>query len=137
MRTFRLTRRQFAASAAFAFAGATLGGPAQAQARRSVTIGMPTYPPALDPVLFNQTPTRRIVPQIFDTLLAVDYTKGRSLRPALAERVERISDRAVRVHLRQGVTFHDGSPLSADDVVFSLGPDHLLGPNRSGNVVSM
>jgi len=94
MHAFRLTRRQFGAGAALAAAGAVLARPSQAQARRSVTIGMPTYPPALDPVLFNQTPTRRIVPQLFDTLLGVDYTKARSLRPGLAERVERVSDRA-------------------------------------------
>jgi peptide/nickel transport system substrate-binding protein len=134
-----MNRRRFATASLGVALAAAAGrpAPADAQARRSVIIGMPTYPPALDPVLFNHTPTRRIVPQLFDTLLAVDYDKGRTLRPALAEQVERIDAQSLRVRLREGVTFHDGSPLTAEDVAFSLGPDHLLGPNRAGNVVSM
>lgn len=41
-------------------------------------------------------------------------------RPALAERFETDDARRWRFHLRRGVAFHDGRPLRADDVVFSL-----------------
>ncbi len=108
-----------------------------AQPRAKLTIGMSGFPPALEPVLFNHTATRRVVPQLFDTLIAFDHANGMALRPALAERWERMGARALHLQLRQGVTFHDGSPFTAEDVAFSLGPDHLLGPGRSGRTVAM
>ncbi|RDJ27838.1 oligopeptide ABC transporter substrate-binding protein [Bosea caraganae] len=98
---------------------------------------MSGFPPALEPVISNHTGARRIMPQIFDTLVALDHAKNMALRPALAERWERVSDRAVRFYLRKGVTFHDGSPFTADDVAFSLGLDHVLGPGRSGRSIAI
>lgn len=41
-------------------------------------------------------------------------------QPALAERFETADARHWRFHLRRGVSFHNGKPLHADDVVFSL-----------------
>lgn len=55
-----------------------------------------------------------------------------ALRPGLAERWERINAQSLRLFLRKAVAFHDGTSLTAEDVAFSLGPDHLLGPGRSG-----
>ncbi len=40
--------------------------------------------------------------------------------PSLAAKWERINPKQLRVTLREGVTFSDGSPLTADDVKFSL-----------------
>lgn len=48
--------------------------------------------------------------------LKPDYT----LDPGLAEKWEP-TETGWRFHLRKGVTFHDGHPLNADDVVWSLG----------------
>lgn len=137
-----VTRRQALASALAATAVAALPGRARSAGadqspRRSLTVGMSGFPPALEPVLFNHTATRRVVPQIFDTLIAFDHANGMALRPALAERWDRVDARAVRLALRPGVTFHDGSPFTADDVVFTFSPDHLLGPGRAGRVVAM
>ena len=39
--------------------------------------------------------------------------------PGLAERWEMLEPTRWRFHLRSGVKFHDGSPFTADDVVFS------------------
>lgn len=47
--------------------------------------------------------------------LAPDFT----VRPGLAERWEQLDGGAWRFHLRPGVTFHDGRPFGADDVVWS------------------
>ena len=41
-------------------------------------------------------------------------------RPALAERIESRDQQTWTVQLRKGVTFHDGAPLTARDVVWSL-----------------
>lgn len=130
------TRRQAMggaiAAGAFAAAGATAAEP-----KRRLVVAMSGFPPAVEPVLFNHTATRRVVPQIFDTLLAFDQTSAMALRPALAERWERVDASALRLSLRPGVVFHDGSPFTAEDVAFSFGPDHLLGPGRSGRSVAM
>ncbi len=107
------------------------------KARRRLTVGMSGFPPGLEPTMFNHTATRRVVPQMFDTLIAFDHAKGMTLRPALAERWDRIDARSLRLTLRKGVVFHDGSPFTADDVAFSFSPDHLLGPGRSGRSIAM
>lgn len=55
--------------------------------------------------------------------LAPDYT----VRPGLAERWELIEPATWRFHLRPDVTFHDGRPFGADDVVWSwTGRDAML-----------
>lgn len=54
----------------------------------------------------------------FETLL--EYDVNYKLQPALAESVTQDAPDKWTIHLRQGVTFHDGKPLTADDVVYSL-----------------
>ncbi|MEO8383883.1 MAG: ABC transporter substrate-binding protein [Betaproteobacteria bacterium] len=48
--------------------------------------------------------------------------RGKKLEilPALAESWTKVNDLTWRFKLRQGVKFHDGSPFTADDVVFSF-----------------
>ncbi|MCK1663377.1 ABC transporter substrate-binding protein [Bradyrhizobium sp. 151] len=41
----------------------------------------------------------------------------------MAERWERINAQSLRLFLRKGVAFHDGTSLTAEDVAFSPGPD--------------
>ncbi|UVC15508.1 ABC transporter substrate-binding protein [Mesorhizobium onobrychidis] len=110
---------------------------AQDADRRTLRIGMSGFPAAIEPVLYNSTATRRVVPQMFDTLIGFDQTEKMALRPALAERWERVDGQSLRLFLRKGVTFHDGSPFTARDVAFSLSPDHLLGPGKAGKTVAM
>ncbi|WP_234896546.1 ABC transporter substrate-binding protein, partial [Sinorhizobium meliloti] len=105
--------------------------------RRTLRVGMAGYPTTFEPVLLTQTATRRVVSQMFDTLIAFDQTPAMALRPALAERWERVSARVLRVFLRAGVTFHDGRSLSVEDVAFSLSPQHLLGPKMAGQATAM
>src|SRR5512134_2337511 len=49
------------------------------------------------------------------------YTKDYKIEPALASSWKQMSDTHWRFNLRKGVKFHDGSPFTADDVVFSYG----------------
>src|SRR5262245_41453114 len=124
-----LTRRQtIHAGLAAALSAAAAPAHAQSDARTRLVVAMSGFPPALEPVLYVHPATRRGAPQLFDTLTAFDQSRDMTLRPALAERWERLGDRALRLTLRRGVSFHDGSPFTAADVAFSLGPDHLLGP---------
>lgn len=140
MITFKLTRRKLLASGAVGGLMAMIGprfASAQDAERHTLRVGMSGFPPAFDPVLYTHTATRRLAPQIFDTLIAYDQTPAMNLRPGLAERWERIDDRSVKLFLRQGATFHDGGAFTAEDVAFSLSPQHLLGPDMAGKATAM
>ncbi|MDR3449401.1 MAG: extracellular solute-binding protein [Alphaproteobacteria bacterium] len=58
---------------------------------------------------------------IFDTMMAGSLDEDNAIYGLVAESVEVSSDKKVyRFHLRREARFHDGSPLTAKDVVFSL-----------------
>jgi peptide/nickel transport system substrate-binding protein len=60
-----------------------------------------------------------------ETLIEQGWTGDLSLRPSLAEAWRRIDDRTVELTLRQGVRFHDGRSMTAEDVAFSFGPERM------------
>jgi peptide/nickel transport system substrate-binding protein len=57
----------------------------------------------------------------------VEFDRDYKLAPALATSWELISPTVTRFNLRRGVTFHDGTPFTAADVVFSI--ERLRHPN--------
>lgn len=104
--------------AAMALAG-SLWAPSAAKAA-DVTIGMQLEPPMLDPTAGAAAAIDEVVyANVFEGL--VRFAEDGSIRPALAESWE-ISDDglAYTFTLHQGVTFHDGTALTAEDVKFSL-----------------
>ncbi|HEX6387171.1 MAG TPA: peptide ABC transporter substrate-binding protein [Anaerolineae bacterium] len=81
--------------------------------------GIVGAPQHLNPLLSDNFPVdRELVNLIFDGLVRYDKT-GR-LTPALAQNWTVSEDGlTVRFTLRQGITWHDGEPLTAEDVVFT------------------
>src|SRR5881227_4228988 len=71
-----------------------------------------------DPHSQNEGLTNNINSLVYEFL--TDRDKKLGLRPALAESWQRVNDTTWRVKLRSGVKFHDGTPFTADDVVFSF-----------------
>jgi peptide/nickel transport system substrate-binding protein len=71
-----------------------------------------------DPHGQNQIINNAINGQVYEALVR----KGKKMEivPRLAERWTQVSPTLWRFHLRPGVKWHDGSPFTADDVVFSL-----------------
>lgn len=81
--------------------------------------GMQTDPIGLDPHTTNSTATRNMLENVYDTLVA--FAADGRLVPSLAAAWSVSADgRTYTFALRPGVTFHDGTPLRAEDVVFSL-----------------
>jgi peptide/nickel transport system substrate-binding protein len=76
-------------------------------------------PQTLDPHAANLLVASRVTQQIYDTLVFRD--KSWKVIPWLAESWTQPSPNTWRFKLRDGVKFHDGTPLTADDVVFSVG----------------
>ena len=73
----------------------------------------------LDPHSQNHATTHGILQHTYEGL--VRYTKDFQVEPSLATSWQLISPTQYRFNLRKGVKFHDGSPFTADDVVFSYG----------------
>src|SRR3989338_6468799 len=75
-------------------------------------------PMPLDPQKEFSEKNHAIVLQIYEGLLRFD-ADGR-LEPALAVSWERLDPLRVRFRLREGVRFHDGEPLDAEAVRYSI-----------------
>lgn len=71
-----------------------------------------------DPHTVTDTGAVVMTSHIYERL--VSYDRNYRMQPSLAVSWERITPTAMRFNLRRGVKFHDGSPFTADDVVFSL-----------------
>ncbi len=71
-----------------------------------------------DPHSQNEGLTNNINELIYEFLVGRDKKLG--LEPRLAESWQQISPTVWRFKLRAGVAFHDGTPFTADDVVFSF-----------------
>ncbi len=72
---------------------------------------------SLDPYTLNESVTLGLLANVMEGLIKRD--KDLKIIPGLAESWETLEPTRWRFHLRKGVTFHDGSPFTADDVVFS------------------
>ena len=72
----------------------------------------------LDPHFFAAFPTGSSHEYLYDKLVVLDQKL--KLKPALAESWKLVDDLTWEFRLRKGVTFHDGSPFTADDVLFTI-----------------
>jgi peptide/nickel transport system substrate-binding protein len=73
----------------------------------------------LDPHSQNHATTNAIMMHAYEGLTR--YNAQYQVEPALATKWTFMSPTQVRFELRRGVKFHDGTPFTADDVVFSYG----------------
>lgn len=96
-----------------------------------ILLGSPT---TLDPAAVSDAGSSAIIAQLFETLTAFDTE--RDLQPALAESW-RLEDGGRRVifRLRPDLTFSDGTPLRAADVVRSW--FRLIDPNAPSPLVAL
>lgn len=83
-----------------------------------LTIGLASEPTSIDPHYHNLGPNNALARHIYGNLIMQD--ENQQLQPGLAVSWEAIDDLTWEFKLREGVTFHDGSPLTADDVVFTF-----------------
>jgi len=93
--------------------------PATAQENgRELRIGLSAEPSAADPHFHNLTPNNSLLRHIFDRL--TDQDENQTLKPGLALSWRSIDERTWEFKLRPGVTFSDGSPFTANDVIYSF-----------------
>ena len=90
-------------------------GTANAQDLR---IGLASEPTAMDPHYHNLSPNNSLLNHLFERL--VDQDDRQRMVPGLAESWKTIDPLTWEFKLRKNVRFHDGTPFTADDVIFSF-----------------
>jgi peptide/nickel transport system substrate-binding protein len=109
-------KRSIRALALGTIAATALAGATQAQTLR-VAVGAQVT--SIDPHYHNISPNTAFASMVFSALTA---TQGNSkLAPDLAESWKTVADDVWEFKLRPGVTFHNGTPFTADDFVFTYG----------------
>jgi peptide/nickel transport system substrate-binding protein len=81
-------------------------------------IGISAEPSSLDPHFHNLASNNNLSAHVFETLTRFDSDS--KLVPALAESWRLVDDTTWEFKLRKGVRFHDGTELTAEDVIWSL-----------------
>lgn len=72
----------------------------------------------LDPHFFAAFPTNSSMEYFFDKLVV--YDDKLKVKPALAESWKLVDNTTWEFKLRKAVTFHDGTPFTAEDVIFTV-----------------
>lgn len=98
--------------------GSASGSGTSSTGPKEIRVALEADIAALDPRNASSTVTAGMMSHIFSKLVSSDA----SMKPVpdLAESWEQIDDLTWQFHLRKDVTFHDGSPFTAEDVVFTL-----------------
>ncbi len=108
-----LTRLALAAALGVVALGAAME-PAEAKTLRMANQGDPL---SMDPHSLNETLQLTFLSNVYEGL--VGYGKDLKIIPALATDWKQTAPTVWRFNLRKGVKFHDGTPFTADDVIFS------------------
>ena len=119
-----MTSAQLVRAAALAAALAIAALPAEARTLRWSSQGDIL---TMDPHSQNEGLNNAVSDHVYEPLV----TRGKDLtiEPCLALAWERVGPTAMRFRLRPGVRFHDGTPFTADDVVFSI--ERALAPTSN------
>ncbi len=99
--------------------------------RPNIVIGLNAVPNDLC-VTCNSTFQRQIVYNVFDPLIGRDFGEdgwGTDPIPGIAKSWNWVSDTELDLTIRQGVLFHNGQELTAEDVAFTLSSEKLWGPD--------
>lgn len=88
--------------------------------RQHLFSAMIADPKTFNPIISTDTASSLAFGPVFDLLLRLN-PKTSEMEPALAERWE-VDETGTQctLHLRKGVRWHDGEPLTADDVLFTF-----------------
>ncbi len=85
---------------------------------------------ALDPLREQSNVGTRVLPMIYAGLIQLDTTGDLKPMAGIAESWKRIDDRTLEFKLRPGVKFHNGDPVTVEDIAFSFGPQRMFGQSK-------
>ena len=120
----RVLMRSTLAAAALMLA---VGGLARAEKAKDTLRIAFDQPVRLIDAIHNPNPESNLVDRaVMDTLIAYDVA-NKTYRGQIAESWKQVDETTLDVKIRQGVKFSDGTPLDADDVLYSLA--YVTNPN--------
>ncbi len=90
----------------------------QSTADSTIVVALSEAPVSLDPADHRSRPSETIIRNMFDGLVTRDTRSGVHMQ--LAESIDWTDDQTLTIQLRQDVKFHDGSQMTAEDVVFTF-----------------
>ncbi len=70
---------------------------------------------------------------LWEPLISRDWLGKLETQPGLATEWRRIDEQTVELKLRQGVKFHNGEEMTADDVVFTFSRERMFGTTEAKN----
>lgn len=105
-------------SAASSSGGANAPAAADKSIKDTLTLAAQTEPDTMDPCRGNGVSNNIVMNQVYDGL--VGYAEDGTISPRLATEWEQVDDTHIRFKLREDVVFSNGSPFTADDVLYSL-----------------
>ncbi len=127
-----LRRRHLIAASGLAVAGSALPRIAigQTDRRPDITIAVQQIAnsAALEPLREQSNVGQRAFSFIYERLISQNLLGQLEEVPGLAESWKRIDERTVEFTLRNGVRFHNGDEMTADDVVFTFSRERMFGP---------
>jgi peptide/nickel transport system substrate-binding protein len=85
---------------------------------RTIVVGLAWAPTSLDPADHRERQSETVIRNMFDALVTRDTRSTVHLE--LAEDMMWVDEQTLEIRLRQGVLFHDGTEMTADDVVFTF-----------------
>ena len=109
---------RFKQKVALALAGQALAAIFTVASAQTIRVANQGDAPSMDPHVLNESLQLSLTGNVYEPL--VGRNKDLRLAPALAVAWRMQAPTVWRFELRRGVRFHDGTPFSADDAVFSL-----------------
>lgn len=94
------------------------GSFATEQASGTVVVALSQAPTSLDPADHRSRQSETVIRNMFDGLVTRDTSSGVHLE--LAQELNWLDEKTLEAKLHQGVKFHNGQEMTADDVVFTF-----------------
>ncbi len=112
---------------------ASMAAPAQVQAQH-LTAAMAAPITSIDPHFYNAAPNNGLALHVYERL--VERTPTAQLAPGLAVSWTAIGETMWEFKLRSGATWHDGAPVTPDDIAFTFARIPNV-PNSPGGFAGM
>ncbi len=99
--------------------------PTAVPGRQTIIVALSQAPVSLDPADHRSRQAETVIRNMFDGLVTRDTSNGVHLE--IAEEMNWVDEKTLEVKLRQGITFHNGAEMTADDVVYTF--DRIIQEN--------
>ncbi len=86
--------------------------------RQTIVIALAQPPVSLDPADHRSRESETVIRNMFDELVTRDNTSG--VHMEIAESMNWLDEKTLEIKLRSGIKFHDGTEMTADDVVYTF-----------------